>query len=104
MLIALERNPHPSDTDLQDMGLMRSDYDTLAAAPKGSRERMVFMAERFGISEKQLDEEHWRVVEMARTCAKCGVAANCERFRKGKNTTFGPTDCPNASQFSEISN
>ena len=102
MFAALEREPRPSDLDLEDMSLSRSDYDTLSHSPKGARERMVFMAERFGISEKQLSAEHWRAVDVARTCAICGVATSCEKFRRGKKTNFSPASCPNAPRFSEL--
>lgn len=103
MFTALGREPVPSDADLEDIGLSRIDYQTLNNSPTGARERMVFMAERFGVSEKQLKQEHWRAVEMARTCAQCGVTRSCERFRTGRNPGFEPGQCPNAPQFTELS-
>ena len=102
MFAALEREPRPSDEDLEDMALARSDYEVLRHSPKGAHERMVFMAERFGVSEKQIGAEHWRAVDMARTCATCGVASSCEKFRRSEKTNFSPALCPNAPQFSEL--
>jgi hypothetical protein len=102
MFAVLENDKKPSDIELQDVALSRSDFNALKKAPEGSRERMVFMAERFGLSESQLNSEHWRAVDMARTCAQCGVAGSCEAFRKGRSSHFEPAQCPNAPQFSEL--
>ena len=102
MFAVLDNGEKPSELDLKDVALTRSDYDVLKDAPAGSRERMVFMAERFGVSENQINSEHWRAVDMARSCAQCGVAGSCERFRNGQSTGFEPAQCPNAPQFSEL--
>lgn len=99
MFVAFER---PEARDLNDMGLSADDYAALVRAPQGARERMVFMAERFGVGEGQLNAEHWRAVQMARTCSDCGVHSSCERFRRGQDTGFAPAQCPNAPQFAEL--
>lgn len=102
MFAALEREPVPTELELQDIAMARSDYDVIVKSPAGARERMVFMAERFGVGEAQLDRDHWRAVDMARSCANCGVVQSCDLFRLGKNTGFTPASCPNAPQFCEL--
>ena len=102
MFTVLNSEPKPSELELQDVALSRSDFNTLKDAPVGSRERMLFIAERFGVSESQIKAEHWRAVDMARTCAQCGVAGSCEKFRNGRASNFEPAQCPNAPQFSEL--
>lgn len=102
MRAVLGRPQAPSEADLKDLALDRGDVLDLLASPAGARGRMVFVAERFGVSEAQLDANRGLALDAARTCAHCGATRACEAYRSGKQTTFSASQCPNATRFSDM--
>ena len=88
----------PSDEDLADLGLTRTDLDILTRARPGARERLLAMAARFGLGEDEIDRHRGLALEIAETCALCGQARECQRALEGHGDLPAET-CPNAAVY-----
>lgn len=88
---------------LADIGLSRAEALDLAAAPLSTHRRMVTMAQAYGLSEQDIAHEHWRNVDMARTCAHCDVRSECKAWMEGDDRRAEDAGfCPNTAQFMEL--
>lgn len=74
----------------------------MTSAPESARARMVFMAERFGVGERQMEIEIAKREGLLDACSGCGAIDRCERYRAGMLTEFSAQDCPNGSLFAKI--
>lgn len=91
-----------SEMDAADLGLAPDDARTLMRARPTVGTQTAAMAERLGLTQDDLQKEHWRAVDMARACAQCDSANHCARFLAGKKTTFTIEACPNFDLFVEL--
>ncbi len=86
-----------------DVGVSPSDLQSVASGPSDTRARMEAMAGAHGLAPDVLNREHWREVDMARTCTHCGQRRVCTKWLDGKRRDLAASDfCPNAHQFAEL--
>ena len=86
-----------------DLALAPAELAGLIDARPDVRGQMEEMAQRFGVSARDIDAERWRAQELATVCANCKRAYSCKRFLEGKPIDFTADACPNAAQYREIS-
>lgn len=92
-----------SSLELIDAGISRSDFMTAMAAPTDTRERMLSMAASYGLPSDAVDREHWRALDIARSCAQCRERAACRRWLDGVEDELTPGEfCPNAERYAEM--
>ena len=90
----------------QDLAELASDPNELRQAILARprvREQMLAMAERFGLTEEDVTQPHWREMEVLHVCQNCASSKQCNRFLNGKSTEFRAMDCPNALTYAEVS-
>lgn len=87
-----------------DIGMTRDELQSFISDRPETREQLVAMAKRFGLSEKQIDEKRWRALELTKSCGHCSKVSVCRRFLSGDEEAGDPdTFCPNAQTFRQMS-
>ncbi|WP_282606297.1 DUF6455 family protein [Pelagibius sp. Alg239-R121] len=86
-----------------DMGVCRTDLTAIAGGASDAKERLEAMAKKLGIPAARLNEEHWRAVDMARSCAACRERKLCRKWQAGEGSRESYRFfCPNATAFDEL--
>ena len=91
----------PSDRELADLGLSRTDYRQLVDGAPGTRERMEALAAKFGVTPEMIDRDRGLALQITETCGQCHVSGKCQRALDGKGV-FDPEDCPNAARYCKL--
>lgn len=91
----------PTDRELADLGLSRTDYRQLVGSAPGTRARMEALAAKFGVTPEMIDRDRGLALEIAETCGQCHLAGKCQRALDGKGM-FDPDHCPNAARYREM--
>jgi len=92
-----------SGSQQSDFGISNTDLQSLVSNPSDTRSRMEAMAKAHGLDPKVLSHDHWREVDMARTCGHCGERRTCSKWLSGKRQELAASSfCPNSHQFSEL--
>jgi len=92
----------PTDFELADVGLSRSDYRRLTSSAEGTRVRMEIMAARFGVTPAMIDANRGLSLELAQTCGHCQCAKACQNAID-LGVDFNADRCPNASVYADMS-
>ncbi len=91
------------DRHFQDMGVCRSDLASVVSGATDVDDRIRAMAEKLGVSYEKVMEEHWRAIDVVRSCATCGERRVCRHWLDGTNDWRTPGDfCPNAATFESL--
>lgn len=92
-----------SQKTFDDLGMSPDVVQGLAQAPDDTRCRMEKMATSFGLVPGVIDEERWRVYDMAVACGHCRQRAKCTRFFDNKeDLSEAYSFCPNAHLYDEL--
>ena len=92
----------PTDMELADMGLSRTDFTQLITSKDGTRARMETLAARFGVTPQMIDKDHGLALELAQTCGHCHCANACQNAID-LGVDFDTSRCPNASIYADMS-
>ncbi|MEZ5870271.1 MAG: DUF6455 family protein [Nitratireductor sp.] len=85
-----------------DTGVSVDDARRMVTGRSDTRERMLDMAGRFGVTAQQIDADCGMASEISLACAECGSERTCRRVLSG-NASAEPHDfCPNAARYEEI--
>lgn len=96
------RERAPTDMELADMGLSRTDFTRLITSKDGTRTRMETLAARFGVTPAMIDADHGLALELATTCGHCQSAKACQNAIE-LGVDFNTNRCPNASIYADMS-
>ncbi|MBO9451318.1 hypothetical protein J7426_13685 [Tropicibacter sp. R16_0] len=97
-VISAPHNEHLSERELSDLGLSRADLAMLRSGAPRARERIVAMAEQFGLTEADLSAHSELGLELAEKCGHCLQAETCrDAIRAG--VALPDTKCPNAEIY-----
>ena len=96
------RDRVPTDRELADMGLSRSDFTRLITSKDGTRERMETLAAQFGVTPEMIDADHGLALELAHTCGHCQCAKACQNAID-LGVDFDTSRCPNATIYADMS-
>ena len=91
-----------SEMDAADLGLSRDDALTFLRARPGVSQQSADMAARLGLTEADIQKEHWRAVDIARACSQCKSSKSCANFLSGRQSDFTIEACPNFDRFVEL--
>ncbi|MCG6857219.1 MAG: hypothetical protein LJE67_04055 [Salaquimonas sp.] len=91
-----------SRIDQEDLGMLRADVFELLDGRDDTRDRLLAMAARFGLSAEDIDRDRQTCLDISLACGKCKSSGICARFLAG-DSYVGPDDfCPNASRYAEM--
>lgn len=86
-----------------DLGLARDELQTFMSNRSETRNQLLEMAERFGITEAEIEKERWRALDLTKACGNCSEVSACHRFLLGSGGADGADAfCPNAPAFREM--
>lgn len=86
-----------------DVGFARSELKHFLSNRNDTRERLLTMAEKFGVSPEQIDAERWRAVKLTQACGQCSQEKMCKRFLdKDGDAEGADAFCPNASEYRQM--
>ena len=88
------------DAVLADIGLSRSQIDSLIAGCDGSGEQLEQMLRRLGIDAAQLPVDSLR--DMTWTCTQCPDKAKCREWLASAEKPDYRSFCPNAEQLDYV--
>ena len=86
---------------LRDLGLTRSEMQTLQFARPEMGQQIKSMARKFGLEAHDLAADRWQALDISLACAKCKKATACANFLTDRGT-FDVGDCANASTYAEL--
>jgi hypothetical protein len=102
-VISAPRDEYLSGRELSDLGLSRADLAMLRSGAPQARERIVAMAEQFGLTEVDLNAQSELGLELAEKCGHCLQAETCrDAIRAG--VSLPQNKCPNAEVYRALSN
>lgn len=84
-----------------DLGLTRSEFNSLRRSRKTMVDQIQGMAGHFGVSMDDLSANRWHQIDVSLICAECPKARACQNFLNGFGP-FEPSQCPNAKTFTEV--
>lgn len=93
-----------SDHELDDLGVTREQMRAFVCIPQDVPDRVLAMAEIFGIPEDQVQRDHALYLELLETCCTCGDRGAC-KLALAKGDLSRPGDCNfcrNARSFHEL--
>lgn len=93
-----------SDRDLEDLGLTRWQMEQFARMPENVGERLLQMAQVFGLEPNDVQHAYSDYLELLEVCAHCGALKACKRALADADH-LGPEDvhfCPNAHTYEEM--
>ena len=96
------RERAPTDRELADMGLSRTDYTRLITSKDGTRQRMETLAARFGVTPQMIDADRGLALELAETCGHCQSSRACQNAID-LGVSFDTARCPNAGIYADMS-
>lgn len=91
-----------SELQAADMGISLSEARDFSTARRNTRSQMLQMARLFGLSERDVNRDRWRALDVARACSHCQDAKSCSSFLAGNWSTFTVADCPNANLYADL--
>jgi hypothetical protein len=90
-----------SDRDLDDLGMTRGQVEAFVRMPHDVPDRVLAMAEIFGLSEDQVKADHAAYTDLLYTCGQCKERGAC-RLVLDRGDLSRPSDaefCLNKSTF-----
>lgn len=90
-----------SDRDLSDLGMSRAQVEAFVRMPHDVPDRVLAMAQIFGLSEAEVMADHGEWLELLSTCGGCRDRAACAMVLE-RGDLARPQDCSfclNAHQF-----
>ena len=90
-----------SDRELDDLGMTRAQVEAFVRIPRDVPDRVLAMAEIFGLSEDQVKADHAAYVDLLYTCGQCKDRGAC-RVVLDRGDLSRPSDaefCLNKSTF-----
>jgi hypothetical protein len=90
-----------TERDLDDLGMTRSQVEAFVRMPHDVPDRVIAMAEIFGLSEAQIKADHDGYVNLLYTCGHCKERGACTLLLERGSLT-GPEDarfCLNKHAF-----
>jgi len=101
-IVGAQRDEHLSDRELSDLGLSRADLAMLRSGAPQARERILAMAQQFGLTEDDLNAHPELGLELAEKCGYCLQAETCRNaIRAGEHLPH--EKCPNAGIYRALS-
>jgi len=85
-----------------DFGVARADALDLLNGRSDTRERLLTMAARFGLSPEDIDRDRQTSVDIARACGRCRTEKICRDYLAGKRDLSPCGFCPNAEKYAEL--
>lgn len=90
-----------SQRDLDDLGMTRDQVEAFARMPQDVPDRVVAMAQIFGLTEAQVRADGDRYHELLHTCGQCKDRRNCSKVLE-RGALAKPSDaafCMNKTSF-----
>ena len=85
-----------------DTGVSVDDARRMVNGRSDTRERMLDMAGRFGVTAQQIDADRGMASEISLACAECGNERTCRKVLSGHADTDPHVFCPNAARYDEM--
>lgn len=105
LMSMLDRLTRPSewvDGDaLRDLGLTRSELNTIQFARPEMGQQIKAMARKFGLEPSDINADRWQALDISLACATCKQAGACANFLTDRGS-FELSDCANAETYTEI--
>jgi hypothetical protein len=83
-----------SQRELDDLGMTRDQVEAFVRMPEDVPDRVIAMAQIFGLTEAQVRADHDRYHELLYTCGQCKDRKNC-----GKVLARGALAMPSDAEF-----
>ena len=93
-----------SDRDLEDLGITRWQIEQFARMPENVGERLLQMAQVFGLDPVELQHAYADYLELLDVCRHCGNVRAC-KCALAHAETLDPEDCgfcPNARTYAQM--
>lgn len=89
----------------KDLALAPSELSSLVQARPETRNQLESMAQQYGVTPEEIDEDRWRALEIVQACQSCKSKKGCAQYLAGRNTSFMPEEsCPNSEHYLELAN
>ena len=92
---------HLSQHELDDLGMTRDQVEAFVRMPQDVPDRVIAMAQIFGLTEAQVRADHDRYHDLLYTCGQCKDRKNCSKTLE-RGALAKPSDaefCLNKASF-----